>query len=269
MSVKGLRNLYQPIQPAVKQSAADEVFYQEYLPDLRLQQLIYCFWELKTERPLQADFCYRVVADGCMDLLMEMNNPSASYITGLATSYIEFPIGPYFHYVGIRFLPGGFPRFFGVDASTLTNRFEDLKAVVPELSDFLTGRFVEAQKDSTLKETLDQYFLERLVATPLQEDHRVLEAMKLILEQKGQVPLAELNTGLSPRQLRRRFHFYLGDSAKTFSKVVRFQQFLQAKPSRQALKQDKLFYDVGYYDQAHFIKEFKHFYGLTPNKALD
>ena len=269
MSVKGLRNLYQPIQPAVKQSASDEVFYQEYLPDLRLQQLIYCYWELKTERPLQADFCYRVVADGCMDLLMEMNDPSASYITGLATSYIEFPIGPYFHYVGVRFLPGGFPRFFGVDASTLTNRFEDLKTVVPELSKFFTGRFIETQRTTSLREVLDRYFLERLVHSPLLEDDRVLDAMKLILEQKGQVSLAKLNIGFSPRQLRRRFHFYLGDTAKTFSKVVRFQQFLQAKPSRQALKQDKLFYDIGYYDQAHFIKEFKHFYGLTPTKALD
>lgn len=269
MSVRGLRNLYQPIQPAVKQSEEDEVFYREYLPDLRLQQLIYCYWELKTERPLQADFCYRVVADGCMDLLLEMHDPSTSYITGLATSYIEFPIGPYFHYVGVRFLPGGFPRFFGVDASTLTNRFEDLRSVVPEVADFLTGRFIEVQEISSLKETLDQYFLERLMASSLLEDDRVLEAMKLILEQKGQIPLTEINTGLSPRQLRRRFHFYLGDSAKTFSKVIRFQQFLQAKPSRQALKQERLFYDVGYYDQAHFIKEFKHFYGLTPTKALD
>ncbi len=268
MLVKGLRDLYQPIQPTVRQSGEDEVFYLEYLPDPSLQQLIYCYWELKTARPLQVDFSYRVVADGCMDILMEMNNPDQSYITGLATSYIEFPIGPYFHYVGIRFLPGGFPRMFGVNASTLTNRFEDLKSVVPKLSDFLTGQFVEKQGQDSIKISLDEYFLP-YIAQPLEEDDRVLDAMKVILEQRGQIPVAQLDTGLSPRQLRRRFHFYLGDSAKTFTKVVRFQQFLQAKPSRQALKQDKLFYDVGYYDQAHFIKEFKHFYGITPNQALE
>ena len=73
----------------------------------------------------------------------------------------------------------------------------------------------------------------------------------------------DLNTGISPRQLRRLFKYYIGDSAKTFAKVVRFQNILRAKPSKQSLQQNKLFYE-GYYDQAHFIKEFKNFYGVTP-----
>ena len=78
----------------------------------------------------------------------------------------------------------------------------------------------------------------------------------------------DLNTGISPRQLRRLFEFYIGDSAKTFSQVVRFQNILRAKPSSQSLRQNKLFFDVGYYDQAHFVKEFKNFYGVTPSKAF-
>jgi transcriptional regulator GlxA family with amidase domain len=78
----------------------------------------------------------------------------------------------------------------------------------------------------------------------------------------------ELDTGLSARQLRRLFDFYIGDTAKTFAKVVRFQNILNAKPSTQSLRQNKLFFDAGYYDQAHFIKEFKNFYGVTPSKAF-
>ncbi|MEL6924825.1 MAG: helix-turn-helix domain-containing protein, partial [Bacteroidota bacterium] len=78
----------------------------------------------------------------------------------------------------------------------------------------------------------------------------------------------ELNTGISPRQLRRLFKFYIGDTPKTFCKVVRFQHILKAKHSRQSLRHNKLFYDLGYYDQAHFIKDFKHLYGLTPGDAL-
>ena len=77
-----------------------------------------------------------------------------------------------------------------------------------------------------------------------------------------------MNTGVSQRQLRRLFEFYIGDTAKTFAKVVRFQNILRAKPSSQSLRQNKLFFDVGYYDQAHFIKEFKNFYGVTPSKAF-
>lgn len=266
---KSIRHLYQPIQPSVRQSAKDDVGYYEYWPDTRLSSLIYCYWELKTVLPLQADFSYRVVADGCIDVLLEMHNPSASFVTGLATSYVEFPLGNQFHYVGIRFLPASFPLLFGVDASQLTNKFETLEAVVPALDRYLTGPFVESQARGSVKTALDQFFLQWLHNHALKEDDRVMNALQLILEHKGQIQLRQLNTGLSPRQLRRLFHFYLGESAKTFSKVVRFQQFLQARPSQQALKQEKLFYDVGYYDQAHFIKDFKHFYGMTPTKALD
>ncbi|MEM6844922.1 MAG: helix-turn-helix domain-containing protein [Bacteroidota bacterium] len=78
----------------------------------------------------------------------------------------------------------------------------------------------------------------------------------------------DLETGLSPRQLRRYFEFYVGDTAKTFSQVVRFQRIFNGSSSIQDLKQHKIYFDLGYYDQAHFIKEFKNFYGATPSKAL-
>jgi len=78
----------------------------------------------------------------------------------------------------------------------------------------------------------------------------------------------ELDTGLSPRQLRRIFNFYIGTSAKSFSNVVRFQYILSANPSKQSLKENKPYYDVGFFDQAHFIKHFKTFYGVTPSEAF-
>jgi AraC-like DNA-binding protein len=100
-------------------------------------------------------------------------------------------------------------------------------------------------------------------------DSRFQNALSIILENFGVVNLkTDLDIGLSQRQLRRYFEFYVGDTAKTFSQVVRFQNILNAKPSTQSLRQNKVFFDLGYYDQAHFIKEFKNFYGVTPSKAF-
>jgi AraC-like DNA-binding protein len=116
---------------------------------------------------------------------------------------------------------------------------------------------------------LDKYFLNHLSKTALTTDNRLYNAINIILQKRGVLNIeTDLDIGISPRQLRRLFEFYIGDSAKAFSKVVRFQTILHAKPSVQSLRENKLFFDSGYYDQAHFIKEFKSFYGITPTQAF-
>jgi len=76
-------------------------------------------------------------------------------------------------------------------------------------------------------------------------DNRLYEKINIVLKKIG-VPNIEtdLNTGISPRQLARLFEYYIGDSAKTISKVVRFQNILRAKPpakvySRQTIRKNQ------------------------------
>jgi methylphosphotriester-DNA--protein-cysteine methyltransferase len=115
----------------------------------------------------------------------------------------------------------------------------------------------------------DDYFTALISKATFDDDPRFYKALAVILKNSGVLNIEkDLDTGISARQLRRLFEFYIGDSAKTFSKVVRFQNILRAKPSQQSLRENKLFYDNGYFDQAHFIKDFKNFYGVTPGKAF-
>ncbi|MFC3198214.1 DUF6597 domain-containing transcriptional factor [Parapedobacter deserti] len=76
-----IRNLYNPIQPTVKASA-ENVTYIEFLPDLRLQPYIYCYWQLKTAELLAEPFHYRVVTDSCIDIIFDLNNPEENYVMG-------------------------------------------------------------------------------------------------------------------------------------------------------------------------------------------
>lgn len=263
-----IRQLYKPIQPTVKQSA-DNVTYSEVLPAIGLQNVIYCYWQLKTTKTHSAPFIYRVVADGCIDIFFELNKPQYNFVMGFCKKFTEFPLENSFNYIGVRFLPTMFPQLFKVDASQLSNRFEELKIVVPTTSDFITNHFNPIQTIEKVKKIFDNYFLELIEKSNFDNDVRLYQAIEIILNNFGALDIEkDLNTGISPRQLRRLFEFYIGDTAKTFSKVVRFQNILRAKPSSQSLRQNKLFFDVGYYDQAHFIKEFKNFYGVTPSKAF-
>lgn len=266
--ISPIRALYVPVQPFVQQTV-EGVVYREFLPDPRLQEYIFCYWQLKADHPLSAPFHYRVVADGCMDIFFELHRPGESFLMGFSDSYTSFPLEGAFHYVGIRFLPGMFPLLFNVNAAELTNQAAALADIAPVVARFLSDRFHEGMSTHQVQTLLDVFLLEHAAGNARDADPRVLEAVDMIVQTAGVSSLeSTLPPGISSRQLRRLFSFYIGDSPKTFSKVVRFQQILQSTHAPEGVRRNKSYLDAGYYDQAHFIREFKSLYGLTPAKVF-
>lgn len=253
-------NDFSPIQPVVSPSEG-QVIYREYQPDVKLRGLVHCYWLLQSRNPIPQGFSYRVVSDGCMDVYFNLNNPQQNSVTGFCKTFIDFPLGSSFKYVGIRFLPGRFPALFKVSARELTDRSEALEVVVPSLS---RGIVEGIQPRLVVRDVLMQ--LDHLLLKVLHErwthlDPRVNRAIARIVAHKGMPRIErDLDIGLSPRQLRRMFDHYIGTSPKTFSRVIRFQKLLEERLSNTPQEVS----DLGYYDQAHLIKEFKKFYGATP-----
>ena len=246
----------------------DHVLYHEVLPHVNLQPFIYCYWQLCTTRPLDHAYTYRVVADGCIDIFFNAANPVENFVMGFCKKYTLFPLDNIFNYVGIRFLPTMFTQLFKIDASTLSDRFEQLNNVLPDVSSFIAQRLQGALLLQDVAPHLDDCFNTTLHKAAFDADVRLYRAIEAIIKAAGVMPITHLDTGVSARQLRRLFDFYVGDTPKVFSQVVRFQNILKAKPSVQSLKQNALFHYESYYDQAHFIKAFKTFYGVTPAKAF-
>jgi AraC-like DNA-binding protein len=264
-----IRQSYTPVQPTTWQPATG-VAYHEYAPDPRLRDWVYCYWQLQAPQPLAAPFAYRVVADGCVDTFFDFADPADSLVMGFCNQFMEFLLHGPFQYVGVRFLPTMFPQLFRVDSSELSHRTLPLLAVAPALAQSIANYFEPGLAcHTTVGERLDQCLLPLVAQARPTDDARLFRAIGQILTAPGPVHLpTALDTGLSPRQLRRLFECYVGDTPKIFSQVVRFQRLLRTNPSRQSLRQDKSFFDLGYYDQAHFSKEFKLFSGLTPNQAF-
>ena len=166
-------------------------------------------------------------------------------------------------------MPTIFPQIFKVNASELSNKFQSLEDFAPKTSQFIAKHFNSEMTINEIKVSFDSYFQGVLKKITFDYDSRLYNAIDVILKNYGVLNLEkDIDVGLSIRQLRRLFQFYIGDSPKTFSKVVQFQNILKAKPSNQSLNQNKLFNDTGHYDQSHFIKDFKTFYGVTPSKAF-
>ncbi len=266
--LKIIREYYKPVQPTV--SVKDkEISYQEIQPNKEIVNFVYCFWQLKSQKVLKSDYKYRVVSDGCIDMFFNHKNPTEHFVMGFCKKFVQFPIGKEFDYIGIRFLPAAFPHLFGVDAKTLSNQSQELSKILPNFSEWLNSTIKPADSLEYIIKNLNEKINECIDNQSINYDQRFLNSLHLIFQKNGYLDTEkDLNTGLSPRQLRRIFNFYIGTTAKSFSNVVRFQHILNAKPSKQSLKENKLYYDVGFFDQAHFIKNFKTFYGITPSEAF-
>ncbi|BFP40058.1 helix-turn-helix domain-containing protein [Flavobacteriaceae bacterium GF1] len=267
--LKSIRKYFKPIQPSVSEND-DEISYQEAQPYKEIENYVYCFWQLKTQKSLDQDYSYRVVSDGCIDIFFDHRRPAESFIMGFCRKYTEFQIGKEFDYIGIRFLPSAFTHLYGVDAKTLSNQSQELHKILPNFSDWIKSDIKPSDSLQTILKALNEKIIGCLKNKVVHCDHRFLDALNLIFQKNGYLDTEkDLNTGLSSRQLRRIFNYYIGTTAKSFSNVVRFQYILNARPSKQSLKEDKLYFDVGFFDQAHFIKDFKRFYGVIPSEAFN
>ena len=71
-------------------------------------------------------------------------------------------------------------------------------------------------------------------------------------------------TGLARRQFERRFKSCAGFPPALFARIVRFQRSYRMLENGQATSLTDLAVACGYFDQSHFIRDFKRFSGMNP-----
>lgn len=93
-------------------------------------------------------------------------------------------------------------------------------------------------------------------------------AMRRIYDLKGNASIEEvcLATHITRKQLERKFLQLVGTTPKTFSRVCRFLNVCRHMKEQEGKTLTQLSQDCGYYDQAHFINDFRKFSGFTPKE---
>lgn len=122
---------------------------------------------------------------------------------------------------------------------------------------------------NTIQEKIDlveTFLRERLNTETI--DKIVQSTVDILLQVNGQISVHELSmqTNINRRQLERRFSSAIGMSPKQLSKTIRLQSTLKHLLHKEYINLTALAHDAEYYDQAHFIKDFKEFTGLTPKE---
>ncbi|MEE9374192.1 MAG: DUF6597 domain-containing transcriptional factor [Saprospiraceae bacterium] len=215
IKIEFIRNLFKPIQPSVKEGNKD-VVYNGIAPNKKLKNIIHCYWQIKTNKFLDAPYVYRVVSDGCVDIFFNLNNTNESFVMGFCRSYTEFPLGKDFNYFGVRFYPSVFPLIFGISAKSLLDKDQPLKSILPNLDKFISKE-IHGNLSKSIQE-LNDFFISLIDGKQISIDGRFYHALMLILEQNGYLQTEkDLNIGLGSRQLRRLFNYYIGTTPKSFS----------------------------------------------------
>jgi AraC-like DNA-binding protein len=167
--------------------------------------------------------------------------------------------------LGIQFRPGGAFPFLGMPASEAEGISIALTDLWPQQAGELREQVLAARSVPGMFTILERFLLWRLrrasdyhpaVTYALQQFRRTDGAFK-ILRVTEQI-------GLSARRFTELFHKQVGLTPKVFTRVLRFQNVLQALRGETNPAWAELALRCGFYDQAHFIHEFQTFSGLTP-----
>lgn len=260
-----IRSLFHPQQPAEDSTGRGRLFYKEQMPCVALRPYIYCFWELRAIKSLATTYSYRVISDGCIDLVVDCQSFNGMIIAGITSAATEVQVDGNVSYFGIRFLPAGISHFIKFPLHEIQNLMTPISDLSERAADELS-KLVFEKKDFEQKIRVTESFLLKKMYSQNTEMHPALaHALHHILHTSGDLSIqTKAAQWISPRQLRRLFHEHIGCSPKLFARIVRFQKTLYTMRYGKTVEKLNSFYQHGYFDQAHFIKEFKLLYGATP-----
>lgn len=164
--------------------------------------------------------------------------------------------------VGVSFKPGGAHPFFAAPADELREQDVELDLLWGRDGAVLRERLLEQPTPAARLRLLAAILVAR-VLRPLTPDPAIFHAIAS-LERGDPVAAIGERLGLSPRRLIDRFSAQVGLTPKRFARVRRFQRVVQILARGDAPPWAELALACGYYDQAHFIHDFKEFSGLHP-----
>jgi AraC-like DNA-binding protein len=168
--------------------------------------------------------------------------------------------------MGVRFKPGGAVAFFGDGARAFENRHVALADLWGAEAERLHQRLFHA---ATPAEKIDILFRAMVVRYRERSLSPAVEvALRLFARAPHRVSVAAAARAaeVSPKRLIRLFADEVGFTPKTYLRVTRFQRVLERVHLAASVDWMDEVERHGYYDQPHFIREFKEFSGFTPGE---
>lgn len=188
---------------------------------------------------------------------------SSAGITGLTDGYQVFKNSADIGTILVYFTEIGFTHFTSHPANELFNLSRSLEDIFDKnYINEVEEKLALANNDRHRIKIVEQFLISQL--KDIRTDKLIVEAVKLIYQSNGTIRINELNKKLfiSQSPFEKRFRSVVGTTAKKFASIVRFNIVLNNLNESKTLTE--IAYENNFFDQAHFIKDFKQFTGDTP-----
>jgi AraC-like DNA-binding protein len=190
-----------------------------------------------------------------------------SVVSGVHTRKFSRTLKGQSQVFGVKFRPGGFRPFFAAPLSKLANRIIPASRIFGEEVKALEAAMLSSRQENEKVEAANAFFRSRVpgpdraVALAGQLVDRVLQEpeIKTVDDLVGR-------TGMSKRSLQRIFNEYVGVSPKWVIRRYRLHELVERINSGDQLDWAQLALELGYFDQAHLINDFRSIVGYSPNQ---
>jgi AraC-like DNA-binding protein len=253
------------------------VIYREFAPPAALRPYVDRVWLL--EGPAAAIESGPIPPDGRTEIIVHAGDPFARrdedggmrvqervLIAGQATRALDLAPQGHARLVGARLHPAGAHALLRVPQHELTDAVVPLGTLAPRLARRLADDVATRQEPDGMADALACVLAGAAASAPTPPSPAA-RAVDHALARRGLVRVGDLATaaGVSRRQLERVFLDQVGLSPKLFLRIIRFQEALGALRDRPARPDwARVAVEHGFYDQAHFIRDFRAFAGATP-----
>jgi AraC-like DNA-binding protein len=253
-----------------------QVKYHEHEPHSILRDTVKCLWI--HEGTYSADAVQDITPDGCVELIFNFGSPyllrtttppralPAAIIVGFQKKTIPISVDGTVKVVAARLFAWGALALLQDEITALIGAVTSLGTAWDTLRRRLEDQVALGEYE--LASTTLQDFLIQKALTRTCDLKVVRTAAKLLYHTKGQCRIEELADYCqkSARQLERGFQQVVGVTPKFFARTLRFEQAQRGLMFDPEIDLTQLAYQCGYFDQAHFNKEFKAFSGKTPSE---
>jgi len=251
------------------------MFFKRFAPAEELKDIIECYWIIEDDdaTPQQQ----KIIPDGFNEIIYHYGSPyrinlgdgwqeqSPSLVAGqLRKHFFLENTGPS-GIIGVKIRPTALTHLFGLSMRQFTDRVVDISSIVG-LRRLLILEYLKAAHDHDERvRILNDRFKIILSATTYKKTPVDL-AVELILANHGMIPVSSLTKSIAigERQLENLFRKYIGLSPKFFMRIIRFNYiFKLVQGNHQSWS--SLAYEASFFDQSHFIRNFRDFTGENPS----